>query len=230
MTVLLFAACAAPAPDAGDTALGAYVKGVLTDVVGNGIDDASVCVHEQPELGCTVTDRGAFLVEGLASEADVSVVFTHPDFQPVAFPHHTADPPVDWDRFLITPGFLELMLPSDAELEPGKGHFGFFAYEDEDWNNTTKLAGVTFSVDSDEGELAYLDSLRMADERLTATSSAGGGAVGNLTPGEYEVSFTGPGSEPCFRRNSWAFTPGEPMPFPVLADTVTFVFIACPPE
>lgn len=87
------------------------------------------------------------------------------------------------------------------------------------------VAGATVSLTPTAGTgPVYASAAGLPDKTLTATSTQGGGAFGDLPPADYTLKVTAPSGKTCTRvaKSGWAASSPDSVKLPAIADTVVY--------
>jgi hypothetical protein len=206
---------------------GAAVFGRVGSLLGAGLGDVTVCVHEHDELPCAVTEGdGEFLLEGLPVDTDVIVTMEREDNLPTAFLHNTALTEA-WDKTLMPSSLVDSMANRvDTTLDPELGHTLFIVWSEASYQSD-RVEGVSFAIAPDAGISYYQGSGAFPDPDATATTSSGAGGAFNVQPGDYAITLDDPRGD-CTGWFTWDHEPGDAVPVRVIAGFSSYMDLVCP--
>jgi len=238
MLLLLALACDDPTPpecDAADDDFACF-RGNFITLLQQGLEGVEVCVLDVEDVACELTDaEGGFVLAGLPRDADLVVTATLDGVVPTAFLQNSADEERNFVATLYDVSFAELNAERmGTAYDPDAAHLAFtlfhFARDPGGEELPPKSEDVSFSVTPEAGTPYYMNGLFLADDDLSSTSGSGFAGVANLPPGDYELVLDNPGGD-CGTEHyfSFAFDPGEPVPFVGLAGFTSYLDIVCPP-
>lgn len=207
------------------------LSGTITDATsGDPLEGVEVCFDEPADIDCLQTDADGEGSADLPINSDLKVRLTKTGY-PEVLTHGNTE---EVDLVGAQVGILSEEA-ADAALtllgltrDATKGHVLFVAA-----TNVTlqsKVAGVTADLTATTGTQFYATTAGLPDTGLDATTTAGAGAIVNIDPGDYEMTFTHD-TATCVDGYAWP-TSSQPesgitVEVPVEAGVITFVSAYC---
>lgn len=204
---------------------GPTINGSIKSLLGsNPVDGVSVCVKEDSSIPCVTTDSaGAFTISGLDLSNDFTLAGTKTAYMNAEFPVGANQTSLDYHQTMMDDTTVAtLMTMLGTTVQSGMGHILFSAKS----GASGGASGVTIQLDQSVGEGPfYSNGMGIPDKTLTATSTNGGAAIVNITPGTYYLTFSSTAT--CTVFHGWKGTTSTDTKITVSADTATTVMVEC---
>ena len=206
---------------------GPTITGTIVTLLGSqALAGVQVCVEEDSAIPCvTSTAAGSYAISGLDMTKDFTLSMTKTDYLTGHFPVGANQVAMMVDGTMMADTTVTMLFQA-LGLTPtaGTGHVLISA----DASNGLGQSDVTFTLDKTAGEGPfYLNGIGLPDKTLTATSSNGKGALVNLPPGSYEVTFTAPSGVTCSVSHGWKGSTADASKITIVANEATFFRLAC---
>lgn len=167
------------------------VSGDYTDfLAGNKVQDATICVRNQPDVECVTTDSaGAFeLVQ--VEPGPIVLQFEHED-SAIHITHVSGEEDFSAFQTVLSRAAVTLLAElSGGKVDPTRGAVALSAVG----QIGTGVEGVTAELSDSEGAIGpiYLNEDGLPDLEATATSNAGFYGWANVSPGEHTLTVSHP--------------------------------------
>jgi len=188
-----------------------------------------LCITSPAGIPCVTTDAtGAYTIAGLPAQTRVTATVKKAEYFPVnaAFITRTTDFTID--AVLLKTALVEVAFAAaNVTFDTSKGAVLVRAY-DPALGLSSAVEGIVGEIDPDAGDGPIYNSADSIPTDATSTTTSGTWAVVNLEAGTYQVRSsgtgrTGPGTFhwPGNKGAGWIETP-------VVAGSVTYVYVDCP--
>jgi len=188
-----------------------------------------LCITSPAGIPCVTTDAmGAYAIAGLPAETRVTATVKKAEYFPVnaAFITRTTDFTID--AVLLKTALVEVAFAAaNVTLDTTKGAVLVRAY-DPALGLSSAVEGIVGEIDPDAGDGPIYNSADSIPTDATSTSTSGTWAVVNLEAGTYQVRSSGTGRT-CPGTFHWPGSKGAGwIETPVVAGSVTYVYVDCP--
>jgi hypothetical protein len=188
-----------------------------------------LCITSPSGIPCVTTDAtGAYTIPNLPAETRVTATVKKADYFPVnaAFITRTTDFTID--AVLLKTALVEVAFAAaNVTFDTTKGAVLVRAY-DPALGLTSTVEGIVGEIDPDAGDGPIYNSADSIPTDATSTSTSGTWAVVNLEAGTYQVRSSGTGRT-CPGTFHWPGSKGAGwIETPVVAGSVTYVYVDCP--
>ena len=219
----------APSCDSDD---GACFKGVFRTLLGQPVQDVEVCVLDDVEIPCVISDEmGQWKIPGLPLNSNIILTAEHPEYVSSLFGQHTSMDWYDWYKVAIPKTIMTTNANRlDLELDTSKGNILFLTWEglNIDGIDTPNVPDVILSNSSEYSNVFYGDAIGLASTNQDATTGSGSGGILNLTEGTHYLKLDAQLGA-CAQEHMFHFqTDEDGIPVPVRAGFTTAIDTICP--
>jgi hypothetical protein len=220
------------APSCDSSEDSACFKGVFRTLLGQPVEGIQVCVLEDDEFPCVVTDElGQWKIPGLPLDTNVALTAEHPDFVPSLFGQFTGMAWYDWYKVAIPKSIMSTNANRlDLELDETKGNVLFLTWEGLNINgiDTANVPDVVLTNAADFDNVFYGDALGLASTSQESTTGSGSGGILNLPVGINVLHLESPFGE-CAKESMFHYqSENEGIPIPIRAGFTSAIDIICP--
>ena len=192
--IALLAACNGPDTDSDSDMTGTddtvTLSGTIVDAATQDpIEGVEVCFDEPADIACITTDATGAASTELPMNVNIKVRMTKAGYPTVLTHGNIEEADIIGARTaLLSDTAADAALTILGETrDTSKGYVLFAATTD--LTLQTKVEGATVTSTATTGTQFYASAMGIPDTSLTSTSAAGAGAIVNVDPGTYEITF-----------------------------------------